>query len=1124
MNHKCGNARCCSSSSFVHRHPHSSSTAPNGNGSGKRSAPEDTTSGHALKRLRTDGVNTGTHLARTLSSSSPVPVSWSPSGAPSTSMSTSTASTSAPALIARAPVTRTVQIAFKTEPVTPARAIDLTNGDDADSDYAALYGPETNPASGPVKLEESDTDTDIASSRAASERVEADEAEHGDDDEEDEEEEDDEEDWALAGTPTPTPAPKTEEDEPPPTAVSNSNASFLSPPPTPVLEDVPPHASTSRNETPTPMAMEGTVPGLSLIGATLALKNEMTPEVVTPASILIAGAALPVPPTSESVPAASVSFDADLPIPGLSFSSTFAPKPSPSPKPTQEQEPADADDDWLAAVLPPDFVPEDTWAGYLSPPPQAQPEQSSPLSSIQHTSSPAPQQLGLDDVSSLSEQESWNGSESESESGSSEGEGTPSPQRGGDEEEEEVGVAEGFTIRSRAGERVQCGLCGRWLRALVASTGDHVARQCGRVPRPGKPPAARSMFMGKKRRKKSTTDAARLVRSELVKSQKRLESGKFAPSSNPSSSSIKDDTHDVVSDEWVESYSPERGAVRCRGCNKWVDVHVGEVVSAKKWSGRTGHKSLCPRIVREAKRLKELELYGANDDQPPAEVPPELLTDTRVRTIDGDQAQCDNCGVWTLFKNWEAHHLKCTDIKSRRTNRKRKKVKTSGVDLGLGLGGDELSDLTSGPDEYDDDQDDEDDRMPEELRLVPSSTSGVSQTPRSAWGLQHEKRDTVVVELPTLTTLVPRLPATSTNLVASTSKLQVQVSSAPPKKPVSTATSKSASSATAATLSELPADELRKLRDERKMLLTHDPDVRAVGDDNTVQCRGCESWIVLRENYNGAKKWYGAKGHKLCCPHNAERREKVSGEAQVAEVWFPQPFRIRRIRGEKLQCNGCGKWTGCGSWEKHLDDRCSFYTLPPTAPKLDSSESDSETFQHWLAAQQAQEDSPIDVDPTSPPEGSGSGEEDESQHDDDDDAGLSVSLLRSIAARKAELLQDPLVRAIGHDKVLCKLCGGWIKISANMNYAHQWEGPRGHRQRCMLRFPEIAASLTKSSAPSPLVISIKRSPTKSSAVPSSDPVEPEFRSSDVSDEGQEDDDDFEPEGDGASSSEPELDI
>lgn len=59
------------------------------------------------------------------------------------------------------------------------------------------------------------------------------------------------------------------------------------------------------------------------------------------------------------------------------------------------------------------------------------------------------------------------------------------------------------------------------------------------------------------------------------------------------------------------------------------------------------------------------------------------------------------------------------------------------------------------------------------------------------------------------------------------------------------------------------------------MLLTHDPDVRAVGDDNTVQCRGCESWIVLRENYNGAKKWYGAKGHKLCCPHNAERREKV---------------------------------------------------------------------------------------------------------------------------------------------------------------------------------------------------------------------------------------------------------
>ena len=60
---------------------------------------------------------------------------------------------------------------------------------------------------------------------------------------------------------------------------------------------------------------------------------------------------------------------------------------------------------------------------------------------------------------------------------------------------------------------------------------------------------------------------------------------------------------------------------------------------------------LIPR--RKASIDKWHELMHANET--PAEVPQRLRKDTRVRKIEGDQAQCNLCGRWTLFHKFDEH-------------------------------------------------------------------------------------------------------------------------------------------------------------------------------------------------------------------------------------------------------------------------------------------------------------------------------------------------------------------------------------------------------------------------------------------------------------------------------------
>ncbi|EJD47192.1 hypothetical protein AURDEDRAFT_113484 [Auricularia subglabra TFB-10046 SS5] len=270
-------------------------------------------------------------------------------------------------------------------------------------------------------------------------------------------------------------------------------------------------------------------------------------------------------------------------------------------------------------------------------------------------------------------------------------------------------------------------------------------------------------------------------------------------------------------------------------------------------------------------------------------------------------------------------------------------------------------------------------------------------------------------------------------------------------------------------MDELPTDPAELLRYERQVILQYDADVAQVGADNTVQCQGCKSWIKLPKTYVGKKRWYGRAAHKACCQGNIERRQAAASEEaeDAAEVRFAKPFRIRGIKGDKVQCAGCGKKISCPMWARHLDGRCTFYTIPPSTPKAESSDSDSEAFESWMSAQATTNGKP------------------------------QVPLDVTIAKRRAQLLEDAAVREIGEDKVLCDPCGRWVKISKHMYAEHKWYGDQGHRKRCVAAHPNWKPRLDKieqSPSPATSVIASPAKPGSSSSAAVSNPLIVSLRS------------------------------
>ncbi|KAH7104007.1 hypothetical protein BKA62DRAFT_34750 [Auriculariales sp. MPI-PUGE-AT-0066] len=121
-------------------------------------------------------------------------------------------------------------------------------------------------------------------------------------------------------------------------------------------------------------------------------------------------------------------------------------------------------------------------------------------------------------------------------------------------------------------------------------------------------------------------------------------------------------------DPWVKETFHE--SVFCRGCSAWIQLGASSGALIR-WSGRKGHKVVCPPIVeatnKERTDAKLRELYHL--DEIPAIIPDEIKTDPRVRSIEGDQALCDLCGTWMGFPKWAKHHSPGDDVEPNSANR-----------------------------------------------------------------------------------------------------------------------------------------------------------------------------------------------------------------------------------------------------------------------------------------------------------------------------------------------------------------------------------------------------------------------------------------------------------------------
>ncbi|EJD47185.1 hypothetical protein AURDEDRAFT_163793 [Auricularia subglabra TFB-10046 SS5] len=217
---------------------------------------------------------------------------------------------------------------------------------------------------------------------------------------------------------------------------------------------------------------------------------------------------------------------------------------------------------------------------------------------------------------------------------------------------------------------------------------------------------------------------------------------------------------------------------------------------------------------------------------------------------------------------------------------------------------------------------------------------------------------------------------------------------------------------------DLPTDPDELLRYERQVILQYDVDVARVGEDHTVQCKGCSERIQLPPSYIGRTKWYGCTGHKACCPRKIERCA-----ADFATIPFSEPFRIRKIEGGKVECAGCGKSVAAARWTRHLDGRCPVYPIPP------------------LLAQPTKNRKP------------------------------KAALNPAIAKRLTQLLADTAVREIGEDRLRCDMCGRWVALCKHMNPARKWYGRKGHRKRCAAAHPKWKPRPKKSTRPSSAAIS-----------------------------------------------------
>lgn len=58
--------------------------------------------------------------------------------------------------------------------------------------------------------------------------------------------------------------------------------------------------------------------------------------------------------------------------------------------------------------------------------------------------------------------------------------------------------------------------------------------------------------------------------------------------------------------------------------------------------------------------------------EPPEPTDEELLRDRRVRTVDAERVQCNECGKWLFKPNWEGHiNFRCNPVRSARPRARR---------------------------------------------------------------------------------------------------------------------------------------------------------------------------------------------------------------------------------------------------------------------------------------------------------------------------------------------------------------------------------------------------------------------------------------------------------------------
>ncbi|KAH7102061.1 hypothetical protein BKA62DRAFT_701297 [Auriculariales sp. MPI-PUGE-AT-0066] len=127
-------------------------------------------------------------------------------------------------------------------------------------------------------------------------------------------------------------------------------------------------------------------------------------------------------------------------------------------------------------------------------------------------------------------------------------------------------------------------------------------------------------------------------------------------------------------------------------------------------------------------------------------------------------------------------------------------------------------------------------------------------------------------------------------------------------------------------------------RDMRRSELQRDPDVRAISVD-AVQCNGCGKWFKLSIDLYTNSRWYGPKGHKRKCTFLRQQSpagipaaiashvDRAAGPLEdISLSWTDEQLqddpRVRKVAGDRVQCNDCGKWTFKPNWESHYLYRC----------------------------------------------------------------------------------------------------------------------------------------------------------------------------------------------------------